>query len=156
MKAVYINEPGPPENITIGDLPQPKPTASQALVRVHAAALNPIDTYIRSGMVKMELPRPFIVGCDLAGVVEAVGSQVKEFKPGDRVWGTTQGQFGRQGTFAEYAAVEEYWLYPTPATVSDEAAAAASLTGVTAHLGLVRDAKLQPGETLFVNGGTGG
>jgi NADPH2:quinone reductase len=104
----------------------------------------------------MELPRPFIVGCDLAGVVEAVGDKVKEFKPGDRVWGTAQGQFGRQGTFAEYAAVEEYWLYPTPKGVSDEVAAAASLTGVTAHLGLVRDAKLQAGETLFVNGGTGG
>ena len=63
---------------------------------------------------------------------------------------------GRQGTFAEYAAVDEHWLYPTPDGVSDEAAAACALVGITAHLGLVRDAKLQAGETLFVNGGTGG
>ena len=63
---------------------------------------------------------------------------------------------GRQGTFAEYAAVDEDWLYPTPDGVSDETAAACALVGITAHLGLVRDAKLQAGETLFVNGGTGG
>ncbi len=156
MKAAYINEPGPPENIIVGDLPQPTPAESQVLVRVTAAALNPIDTYIRSGLVKMELPRPFVVGCDLAGVVEAIGPAAQRFKPGDRVWGSSQGLLGRQGTFAEYAAVDESFLYPIPAGVSDEAAAACGVTGITAHLGLVRDAQLQPGETLFVNGGTGG
>jgi NADPH2:quinone reductase len=104
----------------------------------------------------MPLPKPFIVGCDLAGVVEGVGPAAKRFKVGDRVWGSDQGLMGRQGTFAEYAAVDEDLLYPTPDGVSDEAAAACALVGITAHLGLVRDAKLQPGETLFVNGGTGG
>jgi NADPH2:quinone reductase len=72
------------------------------------------------------------------------------------VWGSNQGLLGRQGTFAEYAAVDECWLYATPAGVSDDAAAACALVAITAHLGLVRDAQLQPGETLFVNGGTGG
>jgi NADPH2:quinone reductase len=156
MKAAYINEPGPPENIVIGDLPKPTPTGSQVLVRVSAAALNPIDTYIRSGAVKMALPRPFIVGCDLAGVVEAVGPSAQRLNVGQRVWGSNQGLFGRQGTFAQYAAVDECWLYATPQGVSDEAAAACALVGITAHLGLVRDAQLRAGETLFVSGGSGG
>jgi NADPH2:quinone reductase len=103
----------------------------------------------------MNLPLPYVVGCDLAGTVERVGDGVKRFKPGDRVWGSNQGLFGRQGTFAEYAAVDEHWLYPTPDGVSDEQAAAAALVGITAHLGLHR-AMLKPGESLFVNGGTGG
>ena len=143
MKAAYINQPGPPENIIIGDLPTPEPTGSQVLVRVKAAALNPIDTYIRGGTIQMDIPLPFIVGCDLAGVVEKLGPDAKRFKVGDRVWGSNQGLLGRQGTFAEYAAVDECWLYPTPDGVSDEAAAACALVGITAHLGLVRDAKLQ-------------
>jgi NADPH2:quinone reductase len=81
---------------------------------------------------------------------------VRRFKPGDRVWGSNQGLLGRQGTFAEYAVVDEQWLYPTPDGVNDETAAALSLVGITAHLGLVRDAKLKAGETIFVNGGSGG
>jgi NADPH2:quinone reductase len=156
MKAAYINQPGPPENIIVGEFPTPEPAGNQVLVRVAAAALNPVDTYIRSGTIKMNIPLPFIVGCDLAGVVEKVGPSAKRFKVGDRVWGSNQGLLGRQGTFAEYAAVEEDWLYPTPSGVSDETVAACALVGITAHLGLVRDAKLQAGETLFVNGGTGG
>jgi NADPH2:quinone reductase len=126
------------------------------LVQVAAAAVNPVDTYIRSGTISMALPRPFIVGCDLAGIVTKLGPDATQFRVGDRVWGSNQGLLGRQGTFAEFAAVDECWLYPTPADVSDEEAAACSLVGITAHLGLVRDARLQSGETLFVNGGTGG
>ena len=156
MKAAYINQPGPPENIIIGELPKPVPAGSQALVKVAAAAVNPVDTYIRGGMIAMPLPKPFIVGCDLAGVVEAVGVDAKRFKVGDRVWGSNQGLLGRQGSFAELAAVDEAWLYPIPYGVSDEAAAACALVGITAQLGLVRDARLHSGETLFVNGGTGG
>ena len=156
MKAAYIKQPGPPENIIVGEFPTPEPTGRQVLVRVAAAALNPVDTYIRSGAIKMDIPLPFVVGCDLAGVVEKVGPQAKRFKRGDRVWGSNQGLLGRQGTFAEFAAVDEDWLYPTPSGVSDETAAATALVGITAHLGLVRDAKLKAGETLFVNGGSGG
>ena len=156
MKAAYVTKPGPPESIIIGDLPTPEPTGDQVLVRVKAAAVNPIDTYIRSGTIKMDIPLPYIIGADLAGVVEKLGPNAKKFKVGDRVWGTDQGLMGRQGTFAEYAAVEERWLYPIPAGVSDETAAACALVAITAAIGLVRDAKLQAGETLFVNGGTGG
>jgi NADPH:quinone reductase len=156
MKAAYITQTGPPENITVGDLPTPSPTGNQVLVRVHAAALNPVDTYIRAGSIPMPTPFPFIVGCDLAGVVEKVGPEARRFKVGQRVWGSNQGLLGRQGTFAECAAVDEEFLYLTPDGVSDETAAACALVGITAHLGLVRDAKLHGGETLFVNGGTGG
>lgn len=156
MKAAYIQQPGPAETIVFGDLPKPAPHEAEVLVRVGAVAVNPIDTYIRSGMVKAELPKPFIVGCDLAGTVEAVGPAATRFKVGDRVWGSNQGLMGRQGTFAEFAAVDEKWLYPTPAKVTDQQAAAQALVGITGQLGLVRCARLQPGETLFINGGTGG
>jgi NADPH2:quinone reductase len=156
MKAAYLNQTGPPENIIFGDLDPPRLWPTQCLVKVGAVALNPVDTYIRSGMVQMALPFPFIVGCDLAGTVVEVGADVDQFQIGDRVWGTNQGLLGRQGTFAEFCAVDECWLYPTPAGVSDEEAAAISLVGITAHLGLVRDAKLQKGESIFVHGGSGG
>ena len=156
MKAAYIEQTGPPENIIYGDLPQPEPQGSEVLVKVSAVALNPVDTYIRNGANYWELPQPFIIGCDLAGTVTAVGPDAAQFKVGDRVWGTNQGLLGRQGTFAEYCAVDECWLYPTPHHVADEAAAACALVGVTAHLGLFRDARLQAGESVFVHGGTGG
>jgi NADPH2:quinone reductase len=156
MKAAYIQQPGPPEAIVYGDLPKPVPTATQVLVKVAAVSVNPIDTYVRSGLVAMDLPRPYIVGADLAGTVEAVGPDARRFRPGDRVWGSNQGVFRRQGTFAEYAAVDECWLYPTPPEVNQRDAAAVALVGITAHLGLFRSGKLQPGESVFVHGGTGG
>jgi len=156
MKAAYIEETGPSEKIIYGDLPKPKPAGSQVLVKVEAVALNPIDTYIRAGMYKAELPLPFIVGCDLAGVVEAVGPEATRYRRGDRVWGSNQGLLGRQGTFAEYAAVDECWLYPTPEQVSSQDAAAVALVGITAHLGLFRCANLKMGERVFVHGGSGG
>src|SRR5262249_3410545 len=98
----------------------------------------------------------YIVGGDLAGTVEAVGPGVQRFKAGDRVWGANQGVLGRQGTSAEYAAVHEDWLYPTPPKVADTDAAAAALVGITAHLGLFDRHTTKAGETVFVNGGTGG
>ncbi len=156
MKAAYIHEVGPAENIAYGDLPKPEPAESQVLVKVAAVAVNPVDTYVRAGKIAWELPKPFVVGCDLAGTVEAVGSSVTRFKPGDRVWGSNQGLKGRQGTFAEYAAVDEAWLYGTPPQVSDRDAAAVALVGITAHLGLFAHAGLSRGETIFVHGGSGG
>jgi NADPH:quinone reductase len=156
MKAAYIERTGPPEVIVYGEVPEPKPTGSQVLVRVEAVSLNPVDTYLRAGAIAMELPKPFIVGCDLAGVVEATGPEETRFAKGDRVWGSNQGLLGRQGTFAEFATVDECWLYPTPDEVSSQDAAAIALVGITAHLGLFRDAKLRSGEAVFVHGGSGG
>ena len=85
MKAAYIEATGGPEVIRYGDLPVSEPGPGQVRVRVAAVAVNPIDTYIRSGLVKVDLPWPYIPGADLAGTVDAVGSGVKSFKPGDRV-----------------------------------------------------------------------
>ncbi|MFP6613986.1 MAG: NADPH:quinone reductase [Pirellulales bacterium] len=155
MKAAYIEKTGPASNIIYGDLPTPEPSGREVLVKVGAAALNPIDTYIRGGANYWDLPLPFIGGCDLAGIVQIAAAETSRFAVGDRVWGSNQSLLGRQGTFAEYAVVDECWLYPTPQEVSDEEAAAVSLVGITAHLGLFREAKLQPGETIFVNGGSG-
>lgn len=156
MKAAYITRTGPPEVIIYGDLPTPKPGPRQCLVQIAAADMNPIDTYVRGGLIPAKLTFPHVLGRSLAGTVVEAGAAVKNFKVGDRVWATNQGSEGRQGTFAEFSAVDECWLYPTPANVSDEDAAALSLVAMTAHLGLYRYAKVQAGEILFVNGGTGG
>lgn len=156
MKAAFITATGGPDAILYGALPDPVPGPRDVLVRVRAAAINPIDTYIRAGTVAMPLPLPYVVGCDLAGEVVSVGAAVTAFRPGMRVWGSNQGVLGRQGTCAELAAVDERWLYPTPDTVSDRDAAAAALVSITAHLGLVDNAALRPGETIFVNGASGG
>jgi NADPH2:quinone reductase len=156
MKAAYLEQQGPPENIIYGDLDMPQPGAGQVRVKMAAVSVNPIDTYIRAGLISVALPKPYVIGCDLAGTVDAVGPEVTQLRPGDRVWGSNQGLMGRQGTFAEYLVVDPQWLYPTPEQVSDRDAAATALVGITAHLGLFQRAQLKPGETVFVHGGTGG
>ena len=156
MKGAYIESTGPPEQIQYGTLPDPQPRGRDVLVRVGAVAVNPIDTYIRSGAGYFELPKPYIVGCDLAGTVEAVGPEATRFRPGDRVWGSNQGLLGRQGTFAERCAVDQQWLYPTPERVDDQTAAACALVGITAHLGLFSEGALTAEDTLLVQGGSGG
>ena len=156
MKAAYIEETGPPEVIQFGELPMPQLAPTEVLVQVKAVAVNPIDTYLRAGANYWETPQPFIIGCDLAGVVESVGPEVSQFKTGDRVWGSNQGLLGRQGTFAEYCAVDQQWLYPVPETVDYKTSVACALVGITAHLGLFRDAQLQAGESVLVQGGSGG
>lgn len=156
MKAAIITTTGAPEVIQWAEMPVPGVDNSQVLVRTEAVAVNPIDTYIRSGIVKAALPKPYIIGCDIAGVVEAVGSGVERIKVGDRVWGSNQGLAGRQGSFAELCAIDEQWLYPIPEGVSSDSAAAGALVGITAHLGLFLHGGLKAGELVFVNGGSGG
>jgi NADPH2:quinone reductase len=156
MKAAFIRETGDPSVIEYGDLPDPEPDPVDVVVRVAAVSVNPIDTYIRAGIVGMATQFPYIVGCDVAGTVVAVGSEAKHFKVGDRVWGSNQSLFGRQGTFAETIAVEERWLYSTPQEMPDADAAAGALVGLTGHLGLFLHAGLKAGEVVFVNGGAGG
>jgi NADPH2:quinone reductase len=156
MRAAYIEETGPVDVIKVGELPRPEAGPGQVLVRVHEVALNPVDLYIRSGLIPMPLAFPYTIGCDLAGSVEAVGKGCTRFKVGDRVWGSNQGLLGRQGAAAEYAAVDETWLYPTPARLEDTEAAAIALVGITAHLGLFQFGKLRAGETVYCPGGAGG
>ena len=156
MQAAYITETGGPELIQVGELPDPKPGAGEVLVRVQAASVNPIDTYIRGGLVPMELPMPFVIGSDLAGEVVEVGDGVSGWTAGDRVWASNQGLLGRQGTSAERACVAADYLHAVPENVSVENAAAVALVGITAHIGMVLRAKVQAGETVLVNGGAGG
>src|SRR5579859_1856516 len=103
MKAAYIQKTGPPDVITYGDLPDLKPKRTECLIKVTAVDVNPIDVYIRSGLIPAKLSFPHILGRDLAGTVLQVGAAVKRFKPGDRVWASNQGTDGRVGTFAELA-----------------------------------------------------
>jgi NADPH2:quinone reductase len=160
VKAAFIEQTGAPEQIRYGELPQPAPATGEALVRIAAAPVNPVDTLIRSGKLPMKLPRPFVVGCDFSGTVTALGPDTSTPKPGTRVWGSVQGLVWngeeRQGTTAEFAVIGTEWLFPVPHGISERDAAAIGLPGFTAHLGLFRCAKLSAGETVFVNGGTGG
>ena len=156
MQAAYITETGGPELIQVGELPDPKPGAGEVLVRVQTASVNPIDTYIRGGLVAMELPMPFVIGSDLAGEVIEVGEGVSGWTTGDRVWASNQGLLGRQGTSAERVCVAADYLHAVPENVSVENAAAVALVGITAHIGMVLRAKVQAGETVLVNGGAGG
>lgn len=156
MKAALLDVPGPASNIRFGEIPDPTPKLNEILVRVAAAALNPIDVYVRAGTIPANLPKPFITGTDVAGTIVAVGPEAKRFKTGDRVWASNMGLMGRQGSCADLVCASEDWFYPISASVSDTDAAAAALVGITAHLGLFIRAKLKAGETAFVNGGTGG
>ncbi|QDV33139.1 NADPH:quinone reductase [Tautonia plasticadhaerens] len=156
MRAAYIEAHGDASEILVGELPTPRPGPGQVLLRVGAAAINPIDLYLRSGRVAMPMSFPYVVGTDVAGTVEEVGPGVTRFRPGDRAWGSNQGILGRQGSAAEFACTDEGWLHPTPPGLSDPEAASIAMVGLTAHLGLFDRARLGPGESVYVAGGGGG
>src|SRR5688500_17808149 len=103
MKAIRVSEFGPPSVLKLLDVPSPTPGPNEVLVRVKAVGVNPVDTYIRDGAYRKTLTPPYTPGSDAGGVVEAVGAEVKAFKPGDRVYtsGTTAGGFN--GAYAELA-----------------------------------------------------
>src|SRR5262249_37376643 len=94
MKAAYIDRIVPAENIHFGELPAPAVGPSDVLVKTTAVCVDPVDTLIRSGQLPEDLPFPFIVGRDMAGVVQSVGRDVRRFAPGDRVWCNNQGYHG--------------------------------------------------------------
>lgn len=155
MKAAFIQQIGSSVNIQYGDLPKPVFKNHQVLVKVIQVVVNPVDTYIRSGQYRLNLPFPYIIGRDMWGVVEAVGSQIKNFKPGDQVWCNNQGIHGRQGTFAEYLAIDENLLYHLPTDVLGIEAVAVCHSALTAYVGLIQKAQLKANETIFINGGSG-
>ncbi|HTU26411.1 MAG TPA: NADPH:quinone reductase [Pirellulales bacterium] len=154
MKAAYIERLGSPDEIRYGDFPEPTVGPSDVLVAVSAVAVDLVDTYIRSGKVPMRLPMPFIIGRDLVGRVERVGSNVTRFAVGDRAWSNRLGFAGRQGAFAERAAIDETLLYPLPAGADERAVVAFVHSGLTALVGLER-AGLATGESIFIGGAAG-
>jgi NADPH2:quinone reductase len=148
VKAAFIRRTGPASVIEYGDLAVPEPRAGEVLVRMRAVAVDPVGAYIRAGQVAMDLPFPFVIGRDLAGVVERLGPGVARFKPGDRVWCNNQGIDGRQGTFAEFTSVRQDLLYALPDNVDFAAMAALAHSGLTACLGIERIGGVKPGQVL--------
>ncbi|MFB4390407.1 MULTISPECIES: zinc-dependent alcohol dehydrogenase family protein [unclassified Pseudomonas] len=138
-------------------VPRPEVGPGEVLVRIVASGVNPIDYKIRTGVAPYAMPElPAILGTDMAGVVEAIGEGVTEFKPGDEVYGLTGGVRGLQGSLAEYASVDPALLALKPKNLNMREAAAIPLTFLTAWEGLVDRAKLSAGKRVLVQGGAGG
>jgi NADPH:quinone reductase-like Zn-dependent oxidoreductase len=157
MQAILYRRYGPPDVLTCEDIEKPSPADDQVLIKVCAASVNPYDwhfmrgtpTFIRifTGVGKPKSPR---LGADVAGVVVAVGSKVRAFKVGDAVFGTTR------GAFAEYACAREPQLAVKPQEITFEQAASAPIAGITALQGLRECGRVQPGQTVLINGAAGG
>lgn len=153
MKAIRVHAAGPPEVMKYEDVPDPKPGAGEILVKVHAAGVNPVDTYIRAGTGSYA-PRalPYTPGMDAAGIVEAVGEGVTKVKPGDRVY--TAGSVS--GTYAEKTLCKEIHVYPLPPNISFAQGAGVYCPYATAWRALFQRAKAVPGEIVLVHGASGG
>jgi NADPH:quinone reductase len=149
MKAIQVKQVGGPEVMELVELPVPEPKANEAVVKLAASGVNFIDIYHREGRYKVALP--FTPGQEGAGVVTAVGADVKSVKVGDRVaWSHLL------GAYAEYAAIAADRLVPIPAGVSDQQAAAAMLQGMTAHYLVYDTFPLKRGQTALVHAAAGG
>ncbi len=152
MKAIRVQEFGAPAVMRLEEVADPQPGAGQVLVRVKAAGVNPVDTYIRSGIYANRPPLPYTPGSDAAGVVEAVGEGVTAFAPGDRVY--TSGTLS--GAYAELALCSEAQLHTLPERVSFEQGAGVNVPYATAYRSLFYRAHAQPNETVLVHGASGG
>jgi len=152
MKAIQVPKFGGPEVLQLNEIPTPKPGPGQILVRVHAAGVNPYDTYMRNGMYPIKPPLPYIPGSDAAGTVEAVGDGVKKVKPGDRVYTAKT----ITGAYAEYALADESQVYALPDKISFAQGAGLWVPYGTAYHALHHHAKAHAGETLLIHGASGG
>jgi len=149
MKAIVVHEFGGPEVLKYEDAPRPEPKENEILVRVIAAGVNPVDTYVRSG--KFGTPTlPLIPGRDIAGIVEETGPGATKFKKGDAVYGNV-----RNG-YAEFAVAAEKDIALKPVSLDFVQAAAVPVAARTAWYALVDTAHLSPGQTVLIQGGSGG
>ena len=155
MKAIRVHKFGGPEVLQLDDVPDPKPGPGQVVVRIRAAGVNPVDTYIRSGNYAMLPTPPYVPGNDCAGVIEAVGEGVTRFKRGDRVY-VVRTTMPLSGAYAELAACDASMVHPLPANVSFSQGAGVSVPYGTAYRGLHHKAHARAGETLLVHGASGG
>ena len=161
MKAFVLRSYGSAEHLELTDVDTPVPAADEVLVRVRATSVNPYDWHhmrgeprvarLMAGTVGLRAPKVRILGCDMAGRVEAAGRDVTEFRPGDDVVALLE-----YGGFAEYVSVPERLLARKPANLSYEQAAAVPMAAVTALLGLRDVARIEPGQKVLVNGASGG
>lgn len=152
MKAIRLHEFGGPEAMALETVPDPVPAAGQVLVRIRAAGVNPVDTYLRAGLYRPDLPLPWTPGLDGAGTVEAVGQEVTRFKPGQRVYMTA----AASGTYAELALGAEAKVFPLPDSISFAQGAALGVPYGTAYRALFQKAQALPGESVLVHGASGG
>jgi NADPH2:quinone reductase len=152
MKAIAVHEFGAPEVMKLEEIPAPKPARGKVVVRIHAAGVNPFDTYMRSGNYAIKPPLPYTPGGEGAGVVDAVGEGVTKVKPGDRVY------IGHPetGTYAEYSLALESQVHPLPERVSFPQGAGLYVAYGTAYHALHHHAKARGAETLLVHGASGG
>lgn len=157
MTAAYITELGPVSNIRVGRLPVPRLGPTDVLIRAETMAANHVDTFVRSGAYPTRTPFPFVIGRDVVGTVVAIGEGAPQFAVGDTVWSNSLGVDGRQGTYAQYVAASVDRVYRLPDGPVGHSEAVATLhAAATAHIGLFREARLSPGETMLVGGAGGG
>ncbi len=152
MKAIRVHEFGGPEVLKLEEVGTPKPSAGEVLVRIHAAGVNPYDTYMRAGTYALKPPLPYTPGSDAAGVVEAVGDGVKKVKRGDRVYTAKT----LTGAYAEYALALEEQVHQLPPKIDFEQGAGIWVPYGTAYHTLYHAAKAHASETALVHGASGG
>ena len=152
MKAIRVNEFGGPEVLRLEEVPTMQPGSGEVLVRMHAIGINPVETYIRAGKYARLPALPYTPGNDGAGVIEQAGSDVTEFKAGDRVY--TAGSLS--GTYAEFVLCKTEQVHRLPGNVSFAQGAAMGTPYATAYRGLFQRADAKPGETVLVHGASGG
>jgi len=157
MQAIVMNQPGGPEVFETRSLPVPElPSAQHVRVRLHAAGVNPVDTKLRANGTYYPDRLPTILGCDGAGVVEAVGDKVTRFQPGDKVYFCSGGIGGEPGNYATYNTVHEDYAARMPANLDFSAAAAVPLVLITAWEALYDRAQLKPAERVLIHAAAGG
>jgi len=154
MRAILMRDFGGPEVFEARDMEAPKPGAQEVLVRVHASSVNPVDTKIRQAGTWAVDP-PDVIGYDVSGIVEAIGSEVTDFQTGDEVFYTPEIFGDGMGSYAEYHAADQAIVARKPTGLSHAEAASLPLAGGTAWDALVTRADVQPGETVLIHGAGG-
>lgn len=156
MKAIRIHNYGDVETLRYEDAPFPEPEATEVRIRVHAAAVNPVDWKIRAGYLAEMMPHkmPLTLGWDVSGVVDRVGAEVTHLSVGDAVY--SRPDIARNGSYAEYMVVQADEVAAKPETLSHNEAAAVPLAGLTAWQGLFDHAQLKKGERVLIHAGAGG
>ena len=158
MKGIILKDQGGPENLVIENLPIPEPKPAEVLVKVHAISINPVDIKTRRGgalYTSMKETPPVILGWDISGVIVSVGSEVKNLKEGDAVFGMINFP-GHGKAYAEYVTAPAEHLAIKPPTITHAEAAATTLAALTAWQVLVHEAKIQEGQHLLMHAAAGG
>ncbi|MFJ4292933.1 NADP-dependent oxidoreductase [Cupriavidus sp. NPDC089707] len=157
MRAVVMDRTGGSDVLRLADVARPEPAAGEILIRVACAGVNPADWKCREGYLSRFMPYrfPFVIGFDASGVVAAVGTGVKDFVPGQRVFAQTEAGAGKWGSYAEYVAVSQDCVVPMPDNLGFAEAAAVPTPALAAWTGLFDEGGLKPAQTVLVHGGAG-